>query len=345
MTDTNHNAEEEKVTRLLGALAPDPHDRPDPRRALRQFKSRIDGETERRDLPMSGLHLPTKTKRFLAAGFGVVALVGLLAIPQVQAFASEFLSVFRVQKFVLVGVTQERMDQIKAAVGQDSTYVSHETLKDGGKPKTAATVAQAAKLAHFQPLTPDASYGDPTEIEVSGATAERFRPNAKELRSLFSTLNLDPNLIPEKVDGQPFDVSVNSGILQVFGSDSDKISLAQAPAPTVKVPDGVNMEQLGEAMFQLFGMSPAEAAHMSKSIDWTTTLVVPMPSDLSSMREVTVRNSSGLLFDGTQTKKGADSSKGEYTYTATLMWQENGSLFVVNGPSVEAVTSFADSLH
>jgi hypothetical protein len=344
-------ASDEKVSQLLGALSPDPADRPDPRKAFSQFKTRI--EIERRDeYTMFGLKISRKAQRVLAAGLAVVALVGLLAIPQVGALASEFLSVFRVQRFVLVNVTQERMDQIQKAVGKDSNFIAHETVKEPGDPKSAASLDEAAQTVGFTPLTPDASYGEPTKVLVSGLGVERFRPDAKALQSLFSSLNMDPGLIPDSIDGQPFDITIQPGVEATYDVSKEGFGVAQFPSPTVNVPDGVDMEKLGEAMFQLFGMTPQEAAHMSKTIDWTSTLVVPIPSDLNTMREVTVRGTSGLLYDGSNAPKGkggknAKGPDGESMpeYKASVVWQANGTLYVVTGPSADAVLALAESLH
>ena len=344
--DDNERAADEQVSRLLATLAPDDH--PDPRRAFQQFQSRI--EFSRRDsITMFGIQLSRKVQRGLAVGLSIAALVGLLAVPQVQAFASGFLSIFRVEKFVLVNVSQARIDQIQKAVGSDSSMGKHVVIKDGGQPVQVATLAAAASKVGFTPLSADASYGAPTRVEIKGQEIQRFEPDVKAIRSVYTALGLDPSLIPDNIDGKPFDITVPAGVAQTYGSSDKSITLAQVPSPTLKAPDGVDAEKLGEAMLQLLGMSPDEAARMSKSIDWTSTLVIPVPQGLDSVQEVTVRGVSGLLYEGGSGPKHKTMPEGQPAaapeYSVSLVWQANGYLYAVAGSSPAQVSAFAEGLH
>jgi hypothetical protein len=345
MTQANPEPVDEKAARLLDALAPDPVDRPDARRALNQFQSRISIE-RREEFTMFGLKMSKKVQRPLAAGLAAVALISLLAIPQVQAFASEFLSIFRVQRFVLVPISQERMDAIKQAVGDGMDFGQHEVIKDGGDPQEVGSLDEAAAGAGFAPLQAAASYGDPAKVEVSSESVTRYRPDVKAIRQVFSNLNLDPEVLPANIDGKAFDVTTPAGISAEYGAPGKGIRFVQMPSPTVNVPDGVDMEKLGEAMLQLLGMTPDQAARMSKSIDWTTTLVVPVPANLSSVREVSVRGVTGLVYQGSNDQPGSDANgKSAEHYAVTLVWQADGYLFAVMAPNANRAQGFATDLH
>jgi hypothetical protein len=340
--DNKHHNEEEKVARLLGVLAPGPVGRQETRRALHRFNSRLE-TGQGKGFNMLGLMMKKKVSRWVAGAAGVAALVGLLAIPQVQALASEFLSIFRVEKFVLVGVSEERMEQIQAAVGEGTQFGEHETISGGEEPQEAASLDEAASLAGFSPLQADASFGDPSGIMVSSTSVVRYRPDVAAIREVFSALNLDPEIIPANIDGQPFDITIPAGVMATYGKGNKVIAVSQVPSPTLSVPDGVDSQKLGEAMLQLLGMSADDAARMSQSIDWTSTLVVPVPQGLDSIREVTVRGTTALLYEGSGSpdKKNKKNAQG----SSTVVWQSDGYLYSVTGNSTSQVLAFAEGLH
>jgi hypothetical protein len=66
-----------------------------------------------------------------------------------------------------------------------------------------------------------------------------------------------------------------------------------------------------------------EAGRLSRSIDWTSTLVIPVPSDFSSFREVTIHGKDGLLFIGPDNETKVSSS--------AVLWQEDGVLYFLVG--------------
>jgi len=324
----HHN---DQVSQALSALAPGPLDRPDPARALRAFKSRI----ERRDeITMFGITLTKNMKRAAAILGAVALLAGLLAVPQVQALASEFLSIFRVEKFVLINVDEARMEQIAAAM-EDHMGFDEEDKTPPVEPQDVGSVGEAAGLAGFSPLTTD-QHGAVTGVQVSSASEKTFTPNVEDIRAVYEALDLDPKLIPDNIDGQPFDVAIAPGIAVTYAGSggSGELVFAQTPSPTVNVPDGADMKQLGKAMLMLLGMNEQQATEMSDSIDWATTLVVPVPLGTEAVQEVNVRGAKGLMFEGHE----------EDDKVTMLVWQENGYVMVVGGRSATDVTNFAESL-
>ena len=239
---------------------------------------------------------------------------------------------------MVVGVDPERVDQIVQALDQDTFFGEQEILEGGEAPTEVASLDEASRQVGFQPKLAGQNLGEPTNIQVSGYTAMRFTPDLATLREIFSEVGLDPDLLPENIDGKPFDIAIPAGVMLAY-RDPDTFSpymLAEMPSPTVTVPEGVDIKALGDAMLQLLGMSPQEAARMSNSIDWTTTLVVPIPTNMmSNMQEINVRGSNGLMLWSDPNTEG---------HQAMLIWQEAGHLYVVTGPGTGDVLAFADAL-
>ena len=90
-------------------------------------------------------------------------------------------------------------------------------------------------------------------------------------------------------------------------------------------PKGVNLAQVGEAMLQLLGLDPAEAKHFASTIDWSSTLVIPMPTDAASFRDVTVDGVQGVLIESRAQYRGA--AKSQYV----LLWEKNDVMYSLTG--------------
>ncbi|MBN1310232.1 MAG: hypothetical protein JXB30_02355 [Anaerolineae bacterium] len=330
------NEQDSYTQRLLGTLVPGSFDQPDARRALVEFRR----NTERRgELTMTGkIKINRTVQRVLGGIAGAALLVGLVAWTPVGALASDFLSLFRVERFVVVGVDPQRVDQLVQALDQDTFFGEQEILEGGGEPVRVASLDEAIRIVGFRPKQAAKSLGEPTNILISSQTVMRFTPDIEALRTIFNEVGLDQELIPANIDGRPFDISVPAGVMLNY-QDPDTLSLyslAEMPSPTVTVPEGVDIQALGGAMLQLLGMSPQEAERMSNTIDWTTTLVVPIPTDMmSNMQEINVRSSSALMFWNDPDAEG---------HQAMLVWQEAGHLYVITGPGTGNILAFAEKL-
>jgi hypothetical protein len=99
-------------------------------------------------------------------------------------------------------------------------------------------------------------------------------------------------------------------------------SLMEMPSPTIQAPAGLNVEQIGEAFLQVMGMNKEEAAQFAKNVDWTTTLVVPIPRYETTYREVPVDGVSGTLI------QRANGLPRQYM----LVWVKDGILYALTGP-------------
>ena len=91
-------------------------------------------------------------------------------------------------------------------------------------------------------------------------------------------------------------------------------------------------------MLQLMGMSPEEAARLSESIDWTTTMVVPIPTDLANVQEVDVDGSTGLLLTANEYQSPEDT--GTWYHPRALMWEKDGILYMISADNLSQTEIF-----
>ncbi len=319
----------QRVAAALNALAPAAAEQPDAREVLSSIKESF---TLRRNVPtmLEKLKLNRPLQRALGAVGTLILLAALLALPPVRALASDFLHLFRVERFVVVNVDQQRVEQIARALDENMFFGEQQMLEEMAAPIPVASLEEAAALAGFTPRTPQ-GYGEATEILVTSGGRVRYTPDVEALRAVFGTLGLDPALLPESMDNQPFDITIPAGIvLRYNDGDPDQMRsfvVIQMPSPSVEVPEGVDVEALGEAMLQLLGMSPAEAHRLSGNIDWATTLVLPIPSDVVRAQEISVDGTTGLLFESDYSEDGNGNA---------VLWQKGGIVTLISGTTSSA---------
>jgi hypothetical protein len=94
------------------------------------------------------------------------------------------------------------------------------------------------------------------------------------------------------------------------------------PSPTISAPPGLDVQKIGEAFLQIMGMSAEEAARFAQSVDWSTTLVIPIPRNGTSYQEVPVDGVTGTLI--VQDMEGHEA---QYL----LIWVKDGILYSLAG--------------
>jgi anti-sigma factor RsiW len=337
-----------RVSRLLSALNPGPFERADARRALADLQTTLMEDKERRQLiPMfDKIRSDKRLQRALTGIAALVVLAGLFSLAPVRALASEFLSLFRVERFAVVEVSPERLEEIDEAIDENMYFGEQEILEEGDVYQVDS-LDEAADAVGFKLRVPK-GYGDPSEITVSELQKARFTPDLEAMREVFGVLGLDPALLPEEIDGQPFEITLPAGVALAYNDygeeedDSGSFVVAQMPSPEAEVPGDIDPQQLGEAMLQLIGMSPEEAARLSEKIDWTTTLVLPIPTDLATVQEINVDGTTGLLFE----EHGDTDDDGMYHRSRVLLWQKGGKVYVITGEDIGTsdLLDIADSL-
>jgi hypothetical protein len=117
---------------------------------------------------------------------------------------------------------------------------------------------------------------------------------------------------------------------------SECITLIQFPSPEISAPPGLDIAEIGEVFLQLLGMTPEEAAQFSQSVDWTTTLVIPIPRDGTEYQDVFVDGVEGTLI--------MQSQRSEFPHYL-LVWIKEGVVYGLTGPGTAgSALEMADSL-
>ena len=117
----------------------------------------------------------------------------------------------------------------------------------------------------------------------------------------------------------------------------------QAQSPEVSLPPGLDLQRLGEIGLRVLGVEAAEARRVATSIDWRTTLVVPVVASATRFQQVDVNGARGLLLETTQTQTPGSTDDGP---GHALLWTRDGRVYALVGhlDSVDMV-QMAQSVH
>jgi anti-sigma factor RsiW len=287
--------------------------------------------------------------RLAWAALGLVLVLAVaMAFPPVQAIANSFLGLFRVQHITVVPVNSTDFQQLGSSQLFESMLSKDANFEQVGEKQTVASAAEASSLAGIPVRLPDQMDGT-QEITVQPgehATLKIDLPTVKALLQEIGQGNID---LPANLDGAtvtldlPQPVVANYGnctpepeATREAGSDPDMASMAvqtdcttliQLASPTISAPPGLDLTQLGQAYLQLTGMTPDEAAKFSQTVDWTTTLVVPMPRYRGVSYETV--NVDGV--NGTMIQQDYNNSSGSGTMTS-LLWVKGGIVYFLHSP-------------
>jgi hypothetical protein len=309
-----------------------------------------------------------------AWGLAVIALIVaiLVSLNPVRSWAQRVLAMLRVQKIQVVTIDPTTLMSSSEPDSRPyklfNQFVADNVVvtMDPGKPDVVSDLARAAQLTGY-PIRVIGSLGTPHSVEVNGETAFQMTINRDRVATLLDEIGRSDIHIPESANGALIAVHIPKTVISMYGDcpvrqrhltsnsqsqaetlaerkiermanirDTNCTYLIQAPSPTVSVPPDLNMSEIAEAALELAGMTPAEARSFCQTVDWSSTLVVPIPRNSSSSETVTVDGVQGTLITETLSQGNRYS----------LLWIKNGVIHSLagHGTSSDAL-SLAASLH
>jgi len=277
------------------------------------------------------------------AAIAVLALALILSIPQTRAMADHLLQLFRVQQVTVIPVDYTGLKQLTGndALGtqiQDLISSSTDVTQKPGNPVPAADGAQAAQMAGFNVRLPQNA--SPSEIYVMGSGAFSLTVDRAKAQALLNEAGRSDLVLPANIDGAKISVSIPASVSAGYGtcpkpsdggSDGegmipgrrypDCMILNEIPSPTVDAPPGLDVAQLAQLGLEFSGMSNEQAAAFANSVDWTSTLVVPIPKNAAVYKQVDVDGVTGTLI-----QRPADDAP-----QFALLWVKDGIIYAISG--------------
>jgi hypothetical protein len=333
------NAEREKVANLLGFLNPGEEAAPSAQAAWDRFTRQT---LQKKEIPMFKRWFTIPAVRFATAAVVMLALV--LAFPGTRALAGELLNLFRVRQVQVVPVDFTGLEQLTGdgALGNRFTELISDSVdmqQEPGEPVAAASAEEAGQLAGFNVRVPAGM--TPSQIYVTSSAAFSLALDRARAQALLDEAGRSDLVLPASVDGAEISVDIPASVSVAFGTCPkpgsgepgnteqsaterrypDCVILAQIPSPSVNAPADLDIEALARVGLEFTGMSPEEAAELTSTVDWTSTLLVPIPRNAAIHEQVSVDGVTGTLIQR---------PSGEGPQFA-LLWVKDGIIYAISG--------------
>jgi hypothetical protein len=262
------------------------------------FKAQL-RERLRAQEPSADTHRDWLRRAFVAAAAVTVVAV-LISVPGVRASVAQFVSLFRVINVVAVPVDSSHIDRLKAEDLQIGALIGEhvQVLQDPGPPVNVASLADAAAAAGMTLAVPQwlPEKTQLLETTVVGERVLRVTANSLRLQQVMDALGINDLTVPAGLDGHIVNVRVPPVVMIRYEHGNRRTRLYQARSPQLTLPNSINVQALGEIGLRILGLAPAEAKQFAQAMDWHTTLIVPVPPNASSFRQVNIGGHSGVLI-------------------------------------------------
>jgi len=166
----------------------------------------------------------------------------------------------------------------------------------------------------------------------------RFDIQMAMVRMLSEAAGLQDVDLPD-VETATIEIDVPQLVTQEYRSPVGSFTIFQMPSPEASIPDGIDPVMFAELGLQLLGMSAEDAQGIARSVDWTSTVVIPMPTDVGESSEITVDGVNGLLVEERD-------SRGSSGGDRVILWERDGIVYAVEGRRIDSrsLLLVADSL-
>jgi Putative zinc-finger/Domain of unknown function (DUF4367) len=334
------------VSRMLSTLSPTPAQSTDPAIAYPRFRATLDEQSEAKPSWFSRVFARPWRPAWGALAVALIVLV--LGFSPARTWAERLLATLRVKRIAVIAFDPEsfsraeqndpRFYKLLEKTIADTVVVT----KQPEKRQIFTNTSTASQLAGFRIRTLKDLAG-PQEVQVNSEVAFHLTIDRERLVNVLDEIGRADIQIANAVDGATVSVHIPKTVFSMYGncqnwferrprpeedsnevpsdpSRSDCTLLVQAPSPTVTVPPNLNMSDIVEAGLQLAGMSAGEAHALCSTVDWTSTLVIPVPRKTASYRPVFVDGVEGTLIE-------MQNEQNRYN----LLWTKNGVIYSLNG--------------
>jgi hypothetical protein len=330
-------AQSHRVARRLAFLSSAADKTPSAQSALKRFRDR---KLSQKEIPMLKRIFASTSVRY--AAIAVLVLAVIIAVPATRALADQVLNLFRVEQVTVLPVDLTGMKQLNGdgPLGQqlsDLVSGSVSVKQKPGAPVSVADAAGASEKAGFAVRLPGSEKF--SRLVIQKAAAYDFTIEQTKAQALLDEAGRSDLVLPKDIDGAVISVHVPASVRADFGSCPDPaaaestghgslsreyancVILLEMPSPTVDAPANVDVAQLAEIGLEFTGMTKEQAQAYTKTIDWTSTLVVPIPKNAATYEQVAVDGVTGTLV-----QRPSDDAA-----NFVLIWVKNGIIYSIGG--------------
>lgn len=341
-------AQAEHIQDQLDILIPGPLENPLPvKEARRLLQRRLDSPNQEKKEMFKKIFARPYRPLWGALGL-VVILASLFAFPSVRAIANSFLGMFRVEQIAVIPIDMDNVPQSVFEAGSRFDQILSQDVEYDylGEPLRSASVEQAASLAGIPLRFPTELEEQPT-LSVSQGMHLTYKVDLSKIRLLLDLIGDTEIDLPSEIDGSTITAEISPMVSATYGdcsrgaaqasppgSDPDQrvaywnpacMRLEQFASPVVNAPPGLDIGHIMKAFLRTAGLTPSQVEAYTSTVDWSTTLIFPVPS-YTNYLEVQVDGVNGLLVQEPYNYR-PQANYQRYN----LIWVKDGILYSLSG--------------
>ena len=314
------------------------------------FARRLKSRLQALDAPAVP-HERSPAWRWLATAASVAALAFAFTLPSVRSAAEAFLDYFRVVNFAGIAFDPQRTQQLWQNASIDlPALIGKDPAVQGAPPAPPvaySTLEEASAAAGTRLRVPTwlpTGFAQ-TGVEVAGAHEFSVTADTSKLQTVLDALGITDVSIPAGLDGQVVSVAIPPVARILYDDGGRRLTLVQSRSPVVSFPAGVDLASLAEIGLRLLGFERAEAYRFAQTVDWRSTLLVPVPATAARFHQVEVQGGTGLVIETdnanpliapdqqVQTSTGvAAPAGGPRRGGSVVLWSSTDSVFALLAP-------------
>lgn len=255
----------------------------------------------------------------------VVIVISLIAFPPVRTVANDLLGIFRVQKFTQVTLDPASLSSLPML--DPAKMGAFDGVASAPKAYSPSSPAEAAAKLDF-PLRlpqqfPGGAVAEP-RLTLVDSFGFGYTFDLAKATAYLESMGIRGIALPKTLGGQRISATLPVHVVAQYGptAAAPALALYQGRSPAVEVPDGVNMEEVFDAVWSTPGLPP-ELVVQLRAIDWKTTVPVPVLKGDTSLQLI-VDGVEGLLV------------RNDLSQMTVLLWQKEGVVYVMAGQAPDA---------
>lgn len=245
---------------------------------------------------------------------------------------------------------EQQMQKLRSSPEMAQILAKDLHVESKGEQHEVGSPAQASQEAGIQVRVPGGV--DAVKWYVHPGAKVTMDVDLDRVRAVLDEIGSTDVELPSGLEGARVNFDLQAGVIGFFGDCTaaaqggdeattlkrsvgpDCFMLNQALSPTVSAPGGLNIDEVSTPLLRVLGMTEAEAKEFSQTVDFTTTMLLPIPRHVSSAETVAVDGVKGNLI-----RYG----RGEQFL---LIWIKNEIIYSLNGVGKkEKAIAIANSLN
>lgn len=262
---------------------------------------------------------------------GIAVALAFVLSPSLQRVAHAVLQGFRFRRVLVVPYTfampQASLENLRRILGGDLAV-------EGADPRLVQTPEEAETLLGFRIRRLPGAEAFAT-LQVIPVTTVRWTVRLDHLREALHAVGADDVALPETLDGTAMTLTGGPVLLATLEHQGTPLGFLQAPLPALTMSPEGDVRLLAEATLRLMGMPAAEARRLANTVDWQTTLLLPVPLAAGMAVEVQPASLGGGREGTLFTFPTAATPSGELVAVRFLLWHDAEFLYGLGGPEVD----------